>query len=170
MHTIHTSTICHLTGLHVGCSIPSHHTESYSESHICAAKICLRLRRCIQGRSRDRAPRHLPLASRAMSHNSSGGEKRGEGSRGSYEWWRQGKWKKKKWRRGGEGGGLSQLLWISAVCETLVGRDETCSWNVWMSHYQSHGEALVPRCSTHNDQQAPFLQEKLWLKKVWGPI
>lgn len=25
---------------------------------------------------------------------------------------------------------------------------------------------LVPRCSTHNDQQAPFLQEKLWLKKV----
>lgn len=28
---------------------------------------------------------------------------------------------------GGEGGGLSQLLWISAVCETLVGRDETCS-------------------------------------------
>lgn len=37
---------------------------------------------------------------------------------------------------------------------------------VWMSHYQSHGEALVPRCSTHNDQQAPFLQEKLWLKKV----
>lgn len=24
-------------------------------------------------------------------------------------------------------GGLSQLLWISAVCETLVGRDETCS-------------------------------------------
>lgn len=138
MHTIHTSTICHLTGLHVGCSIPSHHTESYSESHICAAKICVS---DWDAAFRDGAGTEPPgiclwLPEQCLT-TAAAGRNVGKGVEGVMS---DGDKENERKRSGGEGGGLSQLLWISAVCETLVGRDETCSWNVWMSHYQSHGE------------------------------